>query len=114
MSFPARYYAASALYDRHEVGAACAEQAKLRDELASHPRYAAMRAQVPWALARCRMVDGDWSGALPFLTESENGFRALGERSNLGFILALTASTYTPTWAASTTHGPRAGAASKR
>jgi CHAT domain-containing protein len=93
MAFPARYYAASARFDRHDVAAACAEQAALRDELP--PRDIAMRAQVPWALALCRMVDNDWSGALPLLAESENGFHALGERSNLGFILALTASAYT-------------------
>ena len=95
MAFAARYYAASARYDRGEIAAACGEQTKLLAELESHPRFAAMRAQVPWALALCSMNDADWSGALPFLERAESGFRALGEQSNLGFILMLKASTDT-------------------
>jgi CHAT domain-containing protein len=95
MAFPARYYAASALYDRHEASAACAEQSAILRELESRPGFAAMRAQVPWALALCRMVDGDWSGAAPLLARSEDGFRALNERTNLGFILTLEATAFT-------------------
>ena len=95
MAFAARYYAASARYDRHEIAEACGEQARLLDELEPQPRFAAMRAQVPWALALCRMNDADWSAALPLLARAEAGFRALGEQTNLGFILMLTASTYT-------------------
>jgi tetratricopeptide (TPR) repeat protein len=95
MAFSARYYAASALYDRHEAPAACAEQRTILGELESRPSYIAMRAQVPWALALCHMMDSDWGGALPLLTASEDGFRRLDERSNLGFILTLTATTLT-------------------
>ncbi len=95
MALPARYFAASARYDRHEVSAGCAEQTALLNDLESRQGFTAMRAQVLWALALCRMVDADWSGALPLLARSESGFQALNERTNLGFILSLTASVLT-------------------
>lgn len=95
MAYAARYYAASARYDRNEIAAACGEQAELLAELELHPRYAAMRAQIPWALALCRMNDADWNAAVPLLARAESGFRALGEESNRGFVLMLAASTYT-------------------
>ena len=95
MRFSARYYAAEALYDRHQSTTACAEQAQTLRELEQQPHFTAMRAQVAWALAVCRMVDTDWTGAAPLLAESERGFRALGERTNLGVILGLKATTFT-------------------
>lgn len=95
MRLSARYYADGALYDRHQSTTACAGQAQTLRELEQQPHFLAMRAQVAWALAVCRMVDTDWTGAAPLLAESERGFRVLGERTNLGFVLGLKATTLT-------------------
>lgn len=95
MSFPARYFAASARYDRHEVTAARDELARLREEVDARTHFTAMQAQVRWALALCSMTDADWAAAVPLLEQSEAGFRALGERANLGSIETLAATTFT-------------------
>ena len=91
MALVARYYAASARYDRNDVAGAERELETLLAQVP--PEYAALGAQVRWQLALCRMQQDDWSGALPLVREAERTFRRLGERSNAGFLQTLLADT---------------------
>jgi len=93
MALVARYYAACVRFDQNDVAAARAALEGLLAEASLHPEFAALGAQIRWELALCRMVDGDWSGALPLLDESRSSFRRLDERYHLGFIESLLADT---------------------
>jgi hypothetical protein len=89
MSLVARYYAASARYDGEDVAGARAELLSLAAETNAH--HLALAAQIRWELALTYIADADWTAALATLTESESLFQTLGERSNLGFIEGLQA-----------------------
>lgn len=91
MALVARYHAAIARFDQHDLAAARRE---LRDiEAKVPPRHRALDAQVRWQLALGSMVDGDWSGALPVLEAAADSFTRLGERSNQAFVRMLAADT---------------------
>ena len=89
MALVARYFAASARYDRNDVDGAEAELASLLGEVDATRGAIALGAQVRWQLALCRMQQDDWPGSLPLVQQAEQAFRALGERSNLGFVQTL-------------------------
>ncbi|HUR83147.1 MAG TPA: CHAT domain-containing protein [Thermoanaerobaculia bacterium] len=89
MALVARYFAASARFDRNDVDGADDELAQLLDEVDARPGAIALGAQVRWELALCRMQQDDWPGSLPLLQQSVRAFRALGEQSNLGFVQTL-------------------------
>jgi CHAT domain-containing protein/tetratricopeptide (TPR) repeat protein len=91
MALVARYFAASARYDRNEIVAAQDELERLLPEVGDG--YAALGAQVRWQLALCHMQQDDWAAALPYVEDAEAAFRRLGERSNLGFVQTLVADT---------------------
>lgn len=93
MSLLARYYAASARFDRNDVAAARQQLETLLADANSHPRFIALGALVRWELALCLMVDGDWSGALPLLDASRASLVRLDERNHLGFVESLLADT---------------------
>ncbi|HVR38357.1 MAG TPA: CHAT domain-containing protein [Thermoanaerobaculia bacterium] len=89
MRFVARYYAANVRFDQNDVDGASHALEVLLGEL--HPSYIALAAQVRWELALCLMVEGDWSGALPLLEASRDGFRRLEEHNHHGFLESLVA-----------------------
>ncbi|HEX6098194.1 MAG TPA: tetratricopeptide repeat protein [Thermoanaerobaculia bacterium] len=93
MALVARYYAASARFDRNEVAGARDALQALLAEAEARPPFIALGAQVRWQLALTRMVDGDWSGALPLLVRSRDAFARLDERNHLGFLESLLADT---------------------
>ncbi|MEA2489803.1 MAG: hypothetical protein QOH21_1595, partial [Acidobacteriota bacterium] len=93
MGYVARYYAASARFDRNDLAGARGELETLLGELARQPRYAAATAQVEWELALCHMTAGDWNAALPLLSRAESAFARLGERSHAAFVGTLLADT---------------------
>ena len=93
MALVARYYAACARFDRSDVAAARTALETLLEETDAQPRFVALGAQVRWQLALTRMVDGDWSGALPLLLQSRDAFARLDERNHLGFLESLLADT---------------------
>ena len=93
MSLVARYYAACARFDQHEVADARAALQTLLGEVDSHPHFMALGAQVRWELALSFMVDGDWSGAVPLLESARASFQRLGERNHLGSIESMLADT---------------------
>jgi tetratricopeptide (TPR) repeat protein len=91
MALVARYHAAIARFDQHDLATARRE---LRDIHAQvPPHHYALDAQIRWQLALGSMVDGDWSGALPVLEAAADSFTRLGERSNQAFVLMLAADT---------------------
>jgi CHAT domain-containing protein len=92
MSLVARYFAANVRFDRDDIRGACAELTELLAEADARPGFAALGAQVRWELARCHVVDEDWTGAVPLLAGAAAGFRRLGERHYLGFIETMLAS----------------------
>ena len=89
MTLVARYFAASTRYDQNDVDTAERELAAILDDAPTE--YIALRAQVQWQLALCRMSQDDWSGALPLVEEAAAAFQRLGERSNEGFVKTLVA-----------------------
>ncbi len=89
MALVARYFAASARYDRNDVDGAEAELARLLDEVDARRGAMALGAQVRWQLALCRMQQDDWPASLPLVQHAARTFRALGEQSNLGFVQTL-------------------------
>ena len=91
MRFVARYYAANVRFDQNDVPGASRALEALLGELP--PGFIAIAAQVRWELALCLMVDDDWSGALPLLEASRDGFRRLEEHNHHGFIESLLADT---------------------
>jgi CHAT domain-containing protein len=91
MALMARYFAASARYDRNEIVAAQEELERLLSEVGDG--YVALGAQVRWQLALCHMQQDDWAAALPYVNDAEAAFRRLDERSNLGFVQTLMADT---------------------
>ena len=91
MALVARYFAASARYDRNEIVGAQEELERLLPEV--RDSYAALGAQVRWQLALCSMQQDDWAAALPYVQDAEAAFRRLDERSNLGFVQTLVADT---------------------
>jgi len=91
MSLVARYYAANTRHDQSDVAGARAELEQLVRELAAHPNFLALPAQVRWELGLCLSAVDDWSGALAQFDESAALFRRLDERSNLGFVETLLA-----------------------
>ncbi len=91
MRFAARYYAANVQFDQNDVSGASEALQVLLGQL--QPGYIALAAQVRWELALCLMVDGDWSGALPLLETSRDGFRRLEEHNHEGFVESLLADT---------------------
>ncbi|MBV9495174.1 MAG: CHAT domain-containing protein [Acidobacteria bacterium] len=88
MALLARYFAACARFEADDVAGARRELEQLRAECGSRP-YLALRAQIGWQLATVAMSDADWGGALERLDESEQLFRRLSERGNLGFIRGM-------------------------
>ncbi|MFL6247493.1 MAG: CHAT domain-containing protein [Thermoanaerobaculia bacterium] len=93
MALVARYYSANVRFDQNDVAGASQILEALLQETTAHPRFIALAAQVRWELALCRMVAGDWNGALPLFEESRAGFVHLDERNHLGFIESLLADT---------------------
>lgn len=93
MTYVARYYAACARFDRSDVAASRTALETLLAEADARPRFVALGAQVRWQLALTRMVDGDFSGALPLLQQSRDAFARLDERNHLGFLESLLADT---------------------
>lgn len=93
MALVARYYAASARYDRNDVAGARAELLDLQRAAARSPQYGALRAQIDWQLALCAMSDGDWESALPLVTNARAIFGAAHESENAAFLDALLADT---------------------
>jgi len=91
MALVARYFAASARYDRNEVDGAERDLESLLAHLDA--RYLALGAQVRWQLSLCRMLQNDWSGALPLVSDAVDAFRRIDERSNLAFLQTLLADT---------------------
>ncbi|HYR27980.1 MAG TPA: CHAT domain-containing protein, partial [Thermoanaerobaculia bacterium] len=91
MALVARYHAAIARFDQHDLAVARRELRDIHGKVPAHHR--ALDAQVRWQLALGSMVDGDWSGALPMLEAATTSFTRLGERSNQAFVLTLTADT---------------------
>jgi len=91
LAFIARYYAASARFDRHDTAAARQELEALAAELRERPQYIDAAAQVQWELGLCRSAGGDWSGGLASFSDAAAGYRRLGERSNLAMMNGLRA-----------------------
>ena len=89
MALVARYYAASAAYERNDLARASAELETLLRESTSP----ALSAQLRWQLALCRSLDSDWEGALELLEPAAAAFARLGERGNVAFLEGLIAST---------------------
>lgn len=89
MALVARYYAASAAYERNDLARASAELESLLHVSASP----ALAAQVRWQLALCRGFESDWEGALQLLEPAAATFARLGERGNVAFLESLIAST---------------------
>jgi tetratricopeptide (TPR) repeat protein len=89
MALMARYFAASARYDRNDVDGAEDELVALLAEVDARRGAMALGAQVRWQLALCRMQADDWPASLPLVQEAARAFRALGERGNLGFLQTL-------------------------
>lgn len=89
MSLVARYYAAGARFDQHEVAAArTAQKVLLGEPIPTRASLPSVRRC--W---RCRfMVDGDWSAALPLLENARASLHRLDKR-NLGSIESLLADT---------------------
>jgi CHAT domain/Putative zinc-finger len=90
LAIEARYYAACTRFDRGEVDGAREELEALLPRAAAYP---AAKAQIEWELGLCAMTSGDWSAALPPLTDSASIFARLGERSNAAFVDSLRADT---------------------
>jgi CHAT domain-containing protein len=93
MSLVARYYAASAGFDRGQVTDARAELDGLLAEALRRPGARALAAQVRWQLSLCLMLNGDWQGTLSHVEAARAGFERGGERSNLAFMEGLLADT---------------------
>ena len=91
MALVARYFAACAQFEAGDVDGARRALEQLLVESDAHPDYLALRAQIDWQLASAATLDADWTGALARLRESEQLFRRLGERANLGFIRGMEA-----------------------
>jgi CHAT domain-containing protein len=89
MALVARYFAASARYDRNDIVGAEDELETLVAEADARRGAIALGAQVRWQLALCRMQQDDWSASLRLVKEAEQAFRSLGEQSNLGFVQTL-------------------------
>jgi tetratricopeptide (TPR) repeat protein len=86
MALVARYYAASARFDRGDVPTARRELEELLDEANARPRYHALGAQVRWELGLCAILDEDWSATAALISDAGQAFRELGEKSNLAFM----------------------------
>lgn len=89
MALVARYFAASARYDRNDVDGAEDELEALLPVVDARSGAIALGAQVRWQLALCRMQADDWPASLPLVQEAARTFRVLGERGNLGFVQTL-------------------------
>jgi len=92
MALRARYYAAETRFDQNDVHGARVELEALLAEADVQPRFAALGAEVRWELARCHIVDDDWTGAYLLLAGAESAFRRLGERNYQGFMDTMLAS----------------------
>jgi hypothetical protein len=92
MALVARYYAAETRFDQNDVRGARAELEALLAATDARPGFTALGAEVRWELARCHIVDDDWTGAHLLLSAAEAAFRQLGERNYQGFIDTMLAS----------------------
>lgn len=91
MSLVARYYAANARVDQDDLATGRADLQALRAEIGAHPSYIALAAQVRWEIALCSMFEGDWQGVADSTAAAAEGFRRLGEMSNLAVMHAMQA-----------------------
>lgn len=91
MALAARYYAAGVRLARNETASARVELERARSESARHPSFMNLGAQVRWELGRAHMLDDDWSGAVPLLSEGAAMFRRAGERASEAFVEAMLA-----------------------
>jgi len=86
MANVARYNVATAILEQNRVEEAAARYAALvRTERAS-PGHRGLAAQLAWHVARTEGIRGRWDAALEATQTAVEGFRALGERQNTGFM----------------------------
>lgn len=86
MALMARYYAASARLARNDVAGARVDLERALLAADAHPTYVSLGAHVRWELGRALMLDSDWTGAVPVLTEGAERFRRCGERASEAFV----------------------------
>ncbi len=91
MALSARYYAAGVRLARNDTIAARADLERARAEADAHPNFLNLGAHVRWELSRALMLDDDWSGAVPVLTEGASMFQRSGERASEAFVESLLA-----------------------
>jgi tetratricopeptide (TPR) repeat protein len=91
MALAAGYYAASVRLSRNETTAARADLERARAAADLHPGFINLGAHVRWELGRAHMLDEDWTGAVPLLSESAAMFRRSGERASEAFVETMLA-----------------------
>ncbi|HEV7426514.1 MAG TPA: CHAT domain-containing protein [Thermoanaerobaculia bacterium] len=91
MALAARYYTASIRLARNETAAARIDLERARTEIAAHPTFVNLGAQVRWELGRAEMFDDDWAAAVPLLTEGAAMFRQSDARASEAFVESLLA-----------------------
>ncbi|HEY0143835.1 MAG TPA: CHAT domain-containing protein [Thermoanaerobaculia bacterium] len=91
MALLARHYAASARLARNDLAGARADLEPLLDAADQRPRYVSLGAHARWELGRVRMLDGDWSGAVPVLAAGAERFHRSGARASEAFVEILLA-----------------------
>ncbi|HET8772318.1 MAG TPA: CHAT domain-containing protein [Thermoanaerobaculia bacterium] len=94
MASVARYYEATAILEQNRVDEAAArygELAMAEDAMGGHR---ALAADLDWQIARAEGMRGHWDAALHAAQEAVDGYRALGETQNAGFMENMLAELY--------------------
>ena len=94
MADVARYYLATAILEQNRLDEAAARYAALARGTSSVRGYRAFDAQLGWQIARTEGLRGHWDAALDAAEAAADGFRALGERQNTGFMENMRAEIY--------------------
>jgi tetratricopeptide (TPR) repeat protein len=95
MALPARYFAAGARLARNDVAGARADLERSRAEADAGLSYISLAAHVRWELARSFVLDDDFPGALPILTEAAALFRRIGEHASEAVVEGMLADALT-------------------